>query len=174
MSTALFAPFLSDDSIIYGNASGTANVITKGDWVIGSGNWVIAANSGNAGFKASGMGVALANNPWYDELGVARTQTALPVLRHGIIRVSGMSAATVGTHAPVMTPVFPSTTSSGIVGQTGATGMGPVWVTAPLVNISSNPTGARPSGVARLLAVISYGSTGQWDVLLAPEDNGLI
>lgn len=63
MATALFAPFLSDDSIVYGNASGTALVVTKGDWVIGSGNWVIAANSGNAGFKASGIGIALANNP---------------------------------------------------------------------------------------------------------------
>lgn len=172
MATALFAPFLAEDAIIYGDCSGTALTVTKGDWVIGSGQWVIAANSGNAGFKASGMGIALANNPYFDELGVARVQTALPILRHGIVRVSGMSASAVGSDAPVMAPVFPSTTSSGIVGQTGRTGIGPIWVTAALVNASGATAANRPSGVARLLSVVKFGSTGQWDVLLTPEDNG--
>lgn len=172
MATALFAPFLSNDHIIYGDASGTALTVTKGDWVVASGTWIVAANSGVAGFKASGMGIALENNPVYDELGVARVNTALAILRHGIIRVSGMSASAVGSDAPVMQPVFPSTTSSGIVGQTGATGIGPIWVTAAMVNASGATAANRPSGVARLLKVITYGSTGQWDVLLTPEDNG--
>lgn len=118
------------------------------------------------------MGIALANNPYFDELGVARVQTALPILRHGIVRVSGMSASAVGSDAPVMAPVFPSTTSSGIVGQTGRTGIGPIWVTAALVNASGATAANRPSGVARLLSVVKFGSTGQWDVLLTPEDNG--
>lgn len=170
MSEAIFAPFLSNDQVIYGNASGTALTITKGDWVCASGNYVLAANSGVAGYKVSGMGVALANNPWYDELGVPRVNTALPILRHGIIRATAQSAAL--AELPTMQPVFPSTTGSGIVGQTGATGIGVVWATAAPRGISSNPTGAIAAGVARLLKVVSAGSTGQIDVLLTPEDNG--
>lgn len=177
MATALFAPFLADDAIVYGDARVTGNTITKGDWVCASGSgsaiMIVAANSGLAEFKVSGVGIALQNNPWYDELGVARANTALAILRRGIVRVSGMSASSTSTHAPMMQPVFPSTTSSGIVGQTGATGVGPIWVTAALVN-ASGATGAnsRPSGVAKIIKVVSYGSTGQWDILLTPQDNG--
>ena len=65
--------------------------------------------------------------------------------------------------------VFPRTTGSGIVGQTGATGIGAIWCTAPaLVGNSANPTGAIQSGVAFLLKVIQDGATGQWDIFVPP------
>lgn len=176
MATALLFPNLADDAIIYGNAQTTSNTITKGDWVAASGSGIIAANSGTVAagfFLASGMGVALQNNPWYDELGVARVNTALAILYRGIVRVTGMSASAIG-NAPLWQPVFPSTTGSGIVGVTGATGMGVVWVTGADAKMSSNPTGALQSGVARIINVVSVGSTGQWDVVLTPHTQGYV
>ena len=63
MATGLFKDFLASDEIVPVNASGTALTITKGDYVVFSGIWAIAANSGVAGYKNSGLGVAMANNP---------------------------------------------------------------------------------------------------------------
>ena len=164
INTAAFLGFMSDDSVIYGSASGGA-ITTRGDYVAASGYWVGGANTGWIGtpaFATSGMGIALDNNPWYDELGSARSQSALPIATRGIFRVTAMSGAS--AEFPVMTPVVPRLTASGIVGQTGATGISGIWGTAPMQGISANPTGAIASGVARLLKVISDGSTGQWDI----------
>ncbi len=169
MATGLFRDFLYDDAIIPVNASGTALTITKGDWVAFSGLWGIAANSGIAYYKVSGVGVALANNPWYDELGVPRPNSALPVLRRGVIRASAaVSAAGDGSDWTLGSPVFPATTASGIVGQTGRTGMGPAWMTAALQKISANPTGALASGVGVLVG-IEGGSTGKVDIVIMPQ-----
>lgn len=71
MATAVFRNFLYDDQILYGNASGTTLVVTHGDWLAYSGLWVVAANTGVAGWKASGVGIALSNNPYYDKRLVA-------------------------------------------------------------------------------------------------------
>lgn len=171
MATALFNDFLHDDAIIPVNASGTANIITKGDYVAFSGVYAVAANTGVAGWKASGIGIALANNPWYDELGVARVNSALPVLVRGVVRVSGTSAVGDGSDVLLGLPVRPTTTSSGIVGQTGATGIGPIWTTAAYVG-ASGATSVVPGaagGVARLVRVVEAGSTGKWDILLMPQ-----
>ncbi len=165
MTTALFYDFLSDDAVIAGNASGTALTVTKGDYVAFSGLWIIAANTGVAGYKTSGLGVALAQNPWFDELGVARANTALPVLVRGIVRVTGSSAVGTGEDITLGLAVKPTTTGSGIVGQTGATGMGAIWTTAAFVAASGATSVAAGAcgGVARLVSVVSVGSTGQWD-----------
>ncbi len=169
MATGLFNDFLYDDAVIPVNASSTALTITKGDWVAFSGIWAIAANTGIAYYKNSGVGIALANNPIYDELGIQQINTALPVLRRGIARVTGLSAVGDGSDILLGLPVKPITTGSGIVGQTGATGIAARWATAPLQGISANPTGALASGVAILINVAAVGSTGQWDIQLAPQ-----
>ena len=65
MATALFNNFLNDDAVIAVNASGTALTVTKGDYVAFSGLWAIAANTGVAGWKTSGVGIAMGNNPWW-------------------------------------------------------------------------------------------------------------
>lgn len=169
MATGLFNDFLNDDAVIPINASGTALTITKGDWVAFSGIWAIAANTGIAYYKNSGVGMALANNPQYDELGVPRVNTALPVLRRGIVRVTGMSAVGDGSDILLGLAVKPITTGSGIVGLTGATGIGARWATAPLQGISANPTGAVASGVAVLVNIAAVGATGQWDIQLMPQ-----
>lgn len=169
MATGQFNDFLYDDAVIPVNASGTALTITKGDWVAFSGIWAIAANTGIASYKNSGVGVALANNPTYDSQGVARIQTALPVLTRGIIRATGMSAVGDGSDILLGLPVKPITTGSGIVGQTGATGIGARWATAPLQGISANPTGAVASGVGKLVGIAAVGPTGQWDIQIIPQ-----
>lgn len=172
MATGQFNDFLNDDAVIPVNASGTALTITKGDWVAFSGIWAIAANTGIAYYKNSGVGIALANNPVYDSLGVPRVNTALPVLTRGIVRVTGMSAAGDGSDVTLGLPVKPITTGSGIVGQTGATGIGSRWATAPLVGVSAAIgalTATVPSGVATLVGIAAAGSTGQWDIKLAPQ-----
>ena len=107
--------------------------------------------------------MALDNNPVYDEQGRTRNNSALPVLTHGVIRVTGGDSGTV----PLGAAIYPATTASGIVGTTGATGVGGVWVTAPRQKISANPTGALASGVGKVIAVPKAGdvSAAQLDVL---------
>ena len=175
MATALFRNFLYGDEIVPVNASGTANLITQGDWVAFSGAYVVAANSGVAYYKASGLGIALENNPIFDELGRKQINTALPVLTRGIVRVSAaVSAAGDGSDFTLGTPVFPATTGSGIypvAGATGATGMGAQWMTAALVSISAKIgalTGIPASGVGTLVGMVG-GSTGTLDVKLFPQ-----
>ncbi|HEY4724224.1 MAG TPA: hypothetical protein VII92_20380 [Anaerolineae bacterium] len=164
MATAIFGnPMLwEDDRIIYVSAHGTT-AITKGDWVQYSGavgSWL--NKDASPAFRTSGVGIALSNNPIYDELGRALNNSALPVLRRGIIRVSGGNSGT----PPLGAAVYPATTASGIVGQTGATGVGAVWVTAPRQGISAGPTGALASGVGIVIRVPLAGdvSAAQWDV----------
>lgn len=172
MTTALFRDFLYDDATIAVNASGTALTITKGDWVAYSGIWAIAANTGIAYYKASGVGIALENNPVYDELGVPRVNTSLTVLRRGVIRASaGESAAGDGSDYKFGVPVRPVTTGSGIVGQTAATGMGAMWQTAAFVGVSASVgalTALVPGGVGILVGIVG-GSTGKLDILLSPQ-----
>lgn len=171
MATALFNDFLADDAVIPVNASGTALTITKGDYVAFSGVYAVAANTGVAGWKTSGIGIALGNNPWYDELGVARVNTALPVLVRGIVRVTATSGVGDGSDFLLGLPVKPTTTASGIVGQTGATGIASIWMTAAFASVSAGTSyvpGAQ-GGVARLVNVVKGGSTGQWDIMLMPQ-----
>ena len=155
------------DSILYGSGNGTT-VITKGDWVQWSGGTLVGLNTqASPAYRLSGLGVALDHNPVYDELGRAINNSDLPVLTHGVLRVSGGSAASI-TGAPILgAAVYPATTASGIVGQTGATGLGPIWLTAPRQSISANPTGALASGVGKLVNIFKVGdiTATQWDVL---------
>lgn len=168
MSTAILGnPALFEDDIIYGSANGT-NIISKGDWVQWSGGVIVGLNTqASPAFRLSGIGVALDNNPKYDELGRAMNNSALPVLTHGVLRVSGGSAASLTGAPGYGAAVYPATTASGFVGQTGLTGVGGIWLTAPRQAISGNPTGAVASGVGKLINIFKAGDiTGaQWDIL---------
>jgi len=163
MATAILGnPMLwEDDRIIYVSAHGTT-AITKGDWVQFSGqvgSWL--NKDASPAYVTSGIGIALTNNPIYDELGRALNNSALPVLRRGILRVSGGNSGT----PPLGAAVYPATTASGIVGQTGATGVGAVWLTAPRV-AASGSTGSVASGVGVIIRVHLAGDStaAQWDV----------
>ncbi len=178
-TTALIRGWLAPDDILWFNPRLTATIITKGDYIVASGSAVIAGESSLNGqyLRSSGWGIALANNPTYDELGVARVNTALLVAIRGVIRVSAASASALGNW-PVGQPVYPATTSSGIVGQTGATGIGPIWSTAAVVVDTTAWSAARAyfSGVARVMEMLSVGveGAGQCDIVLVPQGGGYI
>lgn len=175
MSTAILGnPNLwANDQIVVGYATGTGNIITKGDWVQWSGGYVVGLNTqASPAYRLSGIGVALENNPWYDELGVARENSAMNILTHGVLRVSGGTAASLTGAPGYGAAVLPATTASGIVGQTGATGVGAIWQTAARQQISANPTGAVASGVGKLINIFKAGdiTAAQWDVLFDARD----
>src|SRR5262245_37015871 len=144
MSTAILGnPNLFPDEIIFGSASGLG-IITPGDWVQWSGQCLVGLGTQAApAHRISGVGIALAANPVYDELGRSINNSALPVLTHGVVRVSGGNSGTV----PLGAAAYPHVSASGIVGTTGATGLGPIWLTAPRVGISAS-IGALTANIA--------------------------
>ncbi len=181
MATALIRNYLYDDNCIWGNPRTTTNVITIGDFVVASGSAVVGGESslGGQNLRASGLGIALANNPTYDELGVAKVNTALPIATRGVFRVSAISGSAAGGLWPIGQPVFPCTTGSGIVGETGKTGVGVIWATAAIVVDTTAWSAARAfySGVAKVVKVHSVGieGAGQMDIELFPQGaNGYI
>jgi len=108
------------------NASGTALEVNPGDFVTWSGQYGIAAHDGVAGWKASGIGIALDRNPKYDEYGNKIVNTALIVCRYGLFRVSANFSG-----QPLMGVLaYPDMTGSGVNSPTGQTGLGAVWNTA--------------------------------------------
>lgn len=162
MATAILGnpQLFGDDSVTYGSASALA-VITKGDWLVYSGQQV--TNIFVAGqHQNSAAGVALDHSPKYDELGRAINNSAIPILRRGILRVSASGSGSALT-IPLGAAAYQASTASGIVGQTGATGVGPQWITAPRVGISAAIgalTATVPSGVGYVLRHPVGGDSG--------------
>ena len=161
------APVLYDDAVIFASASGVA-VSTRGDWMIASASWVVSEGTAGGGitYKASAFGVALENNPTYTPLGAAANNSGFSIARRGVMRVSAGNSGSART-IPIGSFCYPDGTGSGIVGATGATGVGVSWLTAPPVTISANPTGALASGVAIVIGHPLGGDSGvgQLDIL---------
>jgi len=160
-------PFF-DDRVIRVSASGlsTANA---GDWVAASGTYAFAADVGfiaTPSYKVSGLGIAMEYNPTFDPLGRGINNSGFTVLRRGVLRVTAGNSGSART-IPIGSFCFPSSTGSGIVGQTGATGVGAIWVTAPPQGISANPTGALASGIGVVInhPVGGDSGIGQLDVV---------
>ena len=172
MSTAILGnPSLWSDEIGYASASTVT--ATKGDWLIFSGQVLTPALTGTIAanaHKASAAGIALANNPTYDELGRTIVNTALPYLRHGVIRVSAGNSGTALT-IPLGSRAYPGSTASGIVGQTGATGVGPIWATA--VTVLASGTAAPSVGVGIVVAHPVGGDSGVGQIDVAFNVFGL-
>ena len=146
------APELVPPTVITVSASANA-VMTRGDWIFASAQ--VGTNVFLAGaHRISALGVALENNPTYTPIGgVATNNSAFSVLTMGIARVSAGNSGTART-IPLGSFVYCNATASGIVGQTAATGVGPTWITAPVVGISASIgalTATVPSGVARVI-----------------------
>jgi len=153
MANLKIAPYLYDDAVIPVSASGLT-LINIGDWVIWSAQWAIAAHDatiGSPAYKQSAAGVALEPNPTVDGQGAWINNTGMVVARRGVFRVSAGNSGTART-IPIGSHAYPDTTGSGINGHTGgttgATGLAATWLTAPVQQISGNPTGAVASGVA--------------------------
>lgn len=170
---AILAPQFFDDAVIPVSASGLGgSTATRGDWIIASAQWGIPATPaiiGSPAYKVSALGIALQNNPTFDPLGRAINNSAFNVLRRGVLRVTATASGTART-IPIGSFCYPGTTASGIVGQTGATGMGQVWVTAPPVGISA-AIGALTATIASGVGIVinhpvgGDSAVGQIDVL---------
>jgi hypothetical protein len=165
MANAILRGAIADGSIVPVSANGTT-IITKGDWCAFSGSVVVPAASGSVPvtqiYLYSAAGMALDNNPTYDDQGVAINNTGFRVLRQGLARVTAALSATAGTIA-LGAPAFPISTGSGIVGQTGRTGLGALWSTGlpPVLATAAGGTGAYaggvPVGVAQVVGVVGQG-----------------
>lgn len=160
-------PNTPDDTYVFGNANATTNVINPGDWVVWSGSGVAAAEDAQAWYKVSGAGIALDRNPTVDRAGRTVVNSALIIQTRGLFLVSASFSGRplLGVHA------YPVTTGSAVNVSTGLTGVASTWNTAVPIQISANPTGGTPSGVAQVIA--SYpgsglAGTGQLLIRLAP------
>lgn len=143
------------------SASGTINF---GDWLVYSGNAVLATNAGGVAYwKASAAGVALESNPTFDMMGRSVSNTALRYARGVVLRVtaafSGRPALGVG--------VYPVSTGSGVNSPTGLTGVGATWQTGVKL-LMSGATGAGGSGVGYVVAWYNRGNggTGEMDIVV--------
>ena len=154
MSNATLAPWLyDDDRFVQVSASGALSAM-KGDWLMYSALWASPghdATIGSPAYKVSAAGLAITQNPTFDSQGNAITNSAMLALRRGIFRASAAISGTANT-VPIGSHAYPDTTGTGVIGQTGNTGLGALWNTAPPQQISANPTGAVASGVAIVVA----------------------
>lgn len=161
MANAFLEGMIADGSVINVSASG---IITKGDWLAFSGQVAIACTDATPVaniYLYSAAGVALVNNPSYDDQGVAYQASALPVARVALVRYSAANSATAGT-INIGGPVYPDLSASGIVGQTGRTGVGPIWATAAAAVMTTAAGGTAsvtlaPVGVGQLVRVVGQG-----------------
>ena len=147
-------------------ASGTAHIINPGDWVIFSGNYVIATAFGaaGAGAKASGAGVAMDRNPAYDWAGRQVINSALLVSRYGVYRVS----ANFSGQPKLGVLAAPDATGSGVNAGSGQTGLGATWQTANPVSVSGGTAAAPVAAIAQVINWYNSGpaGTGQMDVVV--------
>lgn len=156
---------ITDDQYVLGNANATTNIINPGDWVVLSGSGIAAAEDAQAWMKSSGLGIAMTRNPAVDWAGRSVVNSAVIVATRGIFRVSA------GFSGKVLNGVqaYPMTTGSAVNAPTGLTGVAATWQTAIPRQVSANPTGVPPLGVAQVLASypeLGLGGTGQMDILL--------
>jgi hypothetical protein len=165
---AVSAILVRDDLYVVVDASGTAFEVNPGDYVAFSGFYAVAANTGVAGWKASGIGIALDRNPVYDQAGRCVVNSSLLVATHGIFRVSACFSG-----QPLFgTIVSPVTTGSGVNAPSGVTGVGATWNTgAPLLHSGATAAAAAQNGVAQVINYFNSGpaGTGQLDIRLWPR-----
>ena len=181
-------PRQADDSVVYVDMLSTNNTATRGDYIAFSAKAARAVATGDtvALFPYSGLGIALSQNPIFDEFGSASANGKMPVGRRGIFRVSAVT----GNYSAGLF-CFPVQTGSGIVGQTGLTGQAALWsatgslgglvsaTTARIVSASGASTNVvtgtavserytidPTSAVGQIVRVIAAGATGQWDIIL--------
>lgn len=161
-------PRQADDAIVYVDMGSTNNTATRGDYLAFTAKAARAVATGDTGplFPLSGIGIALAQNPIFDDFGSGSANGKMPVGRRGIFRVSAVT----GNYSAGQF-CFPVMTGSGIVGQTGRTGQAALWsataVNSFITGVSITATAvARNSAVGQIVRVVAAGATGQWDIVL--------
>jgi hypothetical protein len=158
-ATRLWLNIVDDNKTISAFASGTINV---GDFLIWSGSAVVPTAVAAAGARvgrASAAGIALESNPRYVAHGGTANNDSLVVLARGRIRASAADNLTAIGNVTYGTPVYPSTTGSGVASPTALSGVAGQWSTAAPVLVSSNPSGAGSlAAYGRVVNVASFGA----------------
>lgn len=163
--------------ITLATASGTGT-INVGDWLMYSGQFVLASYSGLAStgyWKTSGAGVALESNPVLDPAGRSILNSALKIMVEGVIVVSanfsGQPALGLGA--------YPDASGSGVAATTGLTGLGATWQTAQVINGSaySGTANAQRAPVATVIGSQNFSNAGTGELILrvvplAPDVRG--
>ena len=156
-------PYQTD--ISYGEASGTGN-INPGDWLMYSGQFILASYSGLAStayWKASGAGVALAPNPTYDRYGNSVLNSSLLFLTQGILHVSASFSGRVALGVGG----YPAASGSAVGVPTGRTGVGATWNTADVRSHSADPTAvAAPGPIATVIGSENFSNAGTGELII--------
>lgn len=151
-------------------ASGTALEINPGDWVGWSAYWIVALNTGDAYWKASGFGIALTRNPAYDWAGRQVVNSGVVVATRGMFRVTAAFSGK-PLYGVLAGPVM---TGSGVNAPSGATGVGSLWNTATPNRVSACTASLAAGNPAVATVVNWYNSgpagTGQLDIWLWPRN----
>jgi hypothetical protein len=148
---------VADGQFIACPASGTALEINPGDYVCWSANYIIAANTGVASWKASGIGIALDRNPAMDNAGRQVINSAVMVARWGTFRVSANFSGK-PLYGVVAAPVA---TGSGVNGVSGNTGVGSLWNTAaPAPTVPQAITYDYKDLASAISAYVTYSASG--------------
>lgn len=153
-------PAWVDSPYVLMPASGTASVINPGDYVVASGNYIIAATA----LKQSGVGIALDRNPAYDWAGRQVNNSALLVGTRGYFHVS----ANFSGRPKLGVLAYMDATGSAVNAPSGVTGLAPVWQTANPISVSGATAAAPSQAVAQVVAwnAAGNGGTGEMDIRL--------
>lgn len=154
------------ESMTFAQTSGTG-AINPGDWLMYSGQFVLAGNQGLAStayFKSSGAGVALDSNPRLTQAGRSVQNSALLYTPESLLWVSaGFSGQpSLGLGA------YPITSGSGVAGTTGLTGVGATWQTAVVLfgSALSGTANAQQRAVATVLGSRNFSNAGTGEMLI--------
>jgi hypothetical protein len=146
--------------------SGTAHIGNPGDLVIWSGFYAITTGMGaaGAGAKASAVGILMDRNPGYDWAGRQAINSAVLVMRFGVVRVSASFSG-----RPLLGVLaYPTNTGSGVNAPSGQTGLGATWNTAAPASVSGGTAAAPVPAIGQMINWFDSGpaGTGQMDVVI--------
>ena len=152
------------------HTASATGLISVGDWLLYTGQFVMATNSGHsASWKSSGAGVAMESNPVFDPAGRSIVNSAMKIVNDAILHVSasfsGQPALGVGA--------YPDATGSAVAGATGQTGVGATWNTAAPVSFSADPTAQpAPAPVALVIGSLNFGNAGTGELIIRLMSQG--
>lgn len=163
ISAVMALPVTTIYEFISASATGIVNV---GDWLQYSGQFVLPGFSGQgstAYWKMSGAGVATDSNPKIDQAGRSVQNSAMIIVREGILHVSASFSGQVNLGIGA----YPDATGSGVASPTGLSGLGATWNTAVPVSNSADPTAAAAKApVATVIGSLNFSNAGTGELML--------
>ncbi len=162
-------------NIAIASASATG-VISEGDWLLYTGQFVMATNQGHSAmWKSSGAGVAMQSNPMVDQAGRSVINSGLLFVTQGLLHVS----ASFSGIPPLGLGAYPDATGSGVGAVTGLTGVGATWNTGLVLfgSALSGTANAQALPVATVVGSLNFSNAGTGELLvrlmpLAPDVRG--